>query len=57
MSKKPKKSVTIKMNRDGTITMRSTGGVDLRKVMPNLFKTDDEKADPPPPIEGEVGCD
>lgn len=55
MSKKPKKSVTIKMNRDGSITMRSTGGVDLRKVFPNLFKSDEQKADPLPPSQGRDG--
>jgi hypothetical protein len=54
MSKKPKKSVTIKMNRDGSITMRSTGGVDLRKIVPSLFKIDDERADPAPPSQGEA---
>lgn len=36
IAKKPVKSVTLKLNRDGTMTMKSTGGVDLRKFMPKI---------------------
>lgn len=35
-AKKKKKrpvTVTMKLNKDGTMTMRSTGGFDLRKIM------------------------
>lgn len=36
MPAKKKKGVTVtmKLNKDGTMTMRSTGGFDLRKIMP-----------------------
>lgn len=32
--KKKSQTVTMKLEKDGTITMRSTGGFDLRKIMP-----------------------
>lgn len=35
MTKKKKaKTVTLKLNKDGTMSMRSTGGFDLRKLIP-----------------------
>lgn len=53
MSKKPRKSVSIRVHKDGSMTLRSTGGVDLRKVVPQLFKTDEPEASSPPPAERE----
>jgi len=41
MSKKRGKSVSIRVHKDGSMTLRSTGGVDLRNVVPQLFKTAD----------------
>ena len=45
MSKKPKSkprkktvTVTMKLNKDGTVTYRSTGGFDLRKLFPSKIK-------------------
>lgn len=37
MSKKTPPGVRIRMNRDGSMNIRSYGGVDLRKVLPELF--------------------
>lgn len=40
MTKKKPQSVTLKLNKDGTMTMRSTGGFDLRKIMPPPVKVE-----------------
>ncbi|WP_160009826.1 Mu transposase C-terminal domain-containing protein [Rhizobium sp. 18055] len=42
MSRKPTKSVSIKVHKDGSMTLRSTGGVDLRKVVPQFFPPADD---------------
>lgn len=34
--KKRNVSVTLKLNKDGTMSMRSTGGYDLRKLIGNM---------------------
>jgi hypothetical protein len=34
-------SVTMKLNKDGTMTLRSTGGFDLRKILPPAAKKDE----------------
>lgn len=34
MGKRKPVTVTMKLNKDGTMTLRSTGGFDLRKIMP-----------------------
>ncbi len=41
--KKKIKTVTMKLNKDGTMTVRSTGGFDLRKI----FSSSDLKAEKP----------
>lgn len=44
MSEKKKKgktvTVTLKLNKDGSMSMRSTGGYDLRKLAPSLPQID-----------------
>ena len=42
MAKKQAKSVSIKVHKDGSMTLRSTGGVDLRKVVPQLCRVEAE---------------
>ncbi|QXZ79614.1 hypothetical protein [Rhizobium sp. L51/94] len=44
-----KKSITIKLGRNGSMTMKSTGGVDLRKIVPHLFETPATEAEKPTP--------
>lgn len=34
-------TVTMKLNKDGTMTLRSTGGFDLRKILPPAAKKDE----------------
>ncbi len=46
MAKKTQPSVRIRVNRDGTMNIRSYGGVDLRKVLPDLLNPA-ERADEP----------
>lgn len=36
--RKKTQTVTIKLNKDGSMTMRSTGGFDLRKLFPPAKK-------------------
>jgi len=36
MSKRQPITVTMNLNKDGTMTMKSTGGFDLRKIMPKV---------------------
>lgn len=40
MTKKKNVTVTLKLNKNGTMTMRSTGGYDLRKLLPPAKKTE-----------------
>ncbi|BCH63236.1 hypothetical protein RvVAT039_04520 [Agrobacterium vitis] len=45
MAKKKKPAtITMKLNRDGTMNIRSTGGFDLRKLFP--AKSEDNPTDP-----------
>lgn len=41
--KKRIQTVTLKLNKNGTMSMRSTGGYDLRKLMKQVEKTEAEK--------------
>lgn len=55
MAKRKTRTVTIKHNKDGTITFRSTG-IDLRKVLPSLFQSiepDSDAAPLPQPQKGQ----
>lgn len=40
MAKKRKVTVSIKVNRDGSMTYKSTGGFDLRNLFPKDFGTE-----------------
>lgn len=53
MAKRKSKTVTIKLNKDGTMTFRSTGGVDLRKVVPSLFQSLEDDVSPAAPTSSE----
>lgn len=41
MAKRKPQTVTMKINKDGSMTMRSTGGFDLRKIMMPIVKADE----------------
>lgn len=40
MAKKRTATVSIRLNRDGSTTYKSTGGFDLRKLFPKEFGTE-----------------
>lgn len=44
-------SVTIKLNQDNTVSMRSTGGFDLRQILSPEAKAQLEEAPTPQPTE------
>lgn len=49
MAKKRRATVTIKLNRDGSTTYKSTGGFDLRTLFPKEFgsvNTTSDRTDP-----------
>lgn len=52
MSKRKSVTVTMKLHKDGTMSMRSTGGFDLRKIMPQKAKAEDLPTPPEPTAEG-----
>lgn len=54
MAKKSGRSVSIRIHKDGSMTLRSTGGVDLRKVVPHLFSTQESEPSTPSHPENEV---
>jgi hypothetical protein len=40
MAKRSRKTVSIRIKKDGSFVLKSTGGVDLRKIVPSLFTAD-----------------
>ncbi|WEO73801.1 hypothetical protein [Agrobacterium vitis] len=46
VKKKKPVTITMKLNRDGTMNIRSTGGFDLHKLFPPKSKDDQDDRSP-----------
>lgn len=53
MGKRKPVTVTMKLNKNGTMTLRSTGGFDLRKIMPRETQGEEAPAPLEPTTEGQ----